>query len=77
MERSGVVEEGGGDGISDIRTSDGMFFDRAEDALIERIENKLSEWTLIPAGNGEGLQLLRYRPGQEYQVRRMKCRWHA
>ena len=71
LHRSGVVEEGGGDGVSDIRTSDGMFFDRAEDPTIDAIENKVSEWTLIPPGNGEGFQVLRYqvteKGGQEYR----------
>ena len=67
LQRSGVVEEGGGDGISDIRTSDGMFFDREEDDVIAGIERKLSEWSLIPLGHGEGLQLLRYGSGQEYK----------
>ena len=71
LERSGVVEEGGGDGISEIRTSDGMFFNRGEDKVLENIERKLSEWTLIPVGHGEGVQLLRYQVtehgGQEYK----------
>ncbi|KAG7671340.1 hypothetical protein Ndes2526B_g02162 [Nannochloris sp. 'desiccata'] len=67
LARSGVVEEGGGDGISDIRTSNGMFFDRAENKDIEEIERRLSEWTLIPPGNGEGFQVLRYEKDQEYK----------
>lgn len=36
LERSGVVDTGSGNStVSDIRTSDGMFFDRGEDAIIE------------------------------------------
>lgn len=36
LERSGVVDTGsGGSVVSDIRTSDGMFFERGEDAIIE------------------------------------------
>jgi prolyl 4-hydroxylase len=67
LARSGVVEEGGGDGISDVRTSNGMFFERAEDKTIEEIELRLSEWALIPPGNGEGFQVLRYEKDQEYK----------
>ena len=67
LARSGVVEEGGGDGISDIRTSNGMFFERAENKDIEEIERRLSEWTLIPPGQGEGFQVLRYEKDQEYK----------
>lgn len=69
LERSGVVEvEGRGrDGVSDVRTSYGMFFDRKEDPVIARVENRLSEATMIPVGNGEGIQVLRYENGQEYK----------
>jgi prolyl 4-hydroxylase len=67
LTRSGVVEEGGGDGISDVRTSNGMFFERAENKDIDEIEQRLSEWTLIPPGNGEGFQVLRYEKDQEYK----------
>lgn len=37
LERSGVVDENavGGSAVNDIRTSDGMFFNRAEDSVIE------------------------------------------
>ena len=48
---------------SDIRTSYGMFFDRYEDDMIKSIEEKLSEWTLIPPGHGEGLQVLAWGGG--------------
>lgn len=68
LERSGVVnaEAGGGSEVSDIRTSDGMFFSRAEDEIIESIERRLAQWTLTPVHNGEGLQVLRYRLDQKY-----------
>lgn len=47
---------------SDIRTSYGMFFDRQEDEVISYVEKKLSEWSLIPPGHGEGIQA-RHRAG--------------
>lgn len=65
--RSGVVAEDGGDDISDIRTSQGMFYDRGENAVISDVERKLSEWSLIPVGNGEGIQVLKYEKDQEYK----------
>jgi prolyl 4-hydroxylase len=68
LARSGVVADDGGDDVSDIRTSDGTFLEREQDPTIAALERKLSEWTMIPVGNGEGLQVLRYRKGQEYQV---------
>jgi prolyl 4-hydroxylase len=67
LHRSGVVAEGGGSQISDIRTSNGMFFNREEDNIIANVERKLSEWALIPLGQGEGIQLLRYEKDQEYR----------
>lgn len=69
LTRSGVVDvdNPSNEGISDIRTSYGMFFDRQEDEVISYVEKKLSEWSLIPPGHGEGIQVLRYANGQEYK----------
>lgn len=67
LERSGVVDSNtGGSEVSDIRTSDGMFFSRAEDRVIEAVERRVAQWSLTPVHNGEGLQVLRYRDGQKY-----------
>jgi prolyl 4-hydroxylase len=57
----------GGSEVNAARTSDGMFFERAETALIERIERRISALLRWPAERGEGLQILRYRPGAEYR----------
>ena len=54
-----VVHEG--------RTSDGMFFHRAENDLCRRIEARLAALCQWPVENGEGLQVLRYGPGGEYK----------
>lgn len=37
----------------------GMFFRRGEDAVISNIEERIARWTLLPVGNGEGLQVRR------------------
>lgn len=66
--RSETVELGsGGSEVNEARTSEGMFFSRGEHALIERIEARLAAFTRWPVENGEGLQVLRYRPGAEYK----------
>jgi len=54
-----VVHEG--------RTSDGMFFQRAENDLCQRIEARIAALCQWPVENGEGLQVLRYGPGAEYK----------
>lgn len=61
-----VDNKTGGEELNAARTSDGMFFSRAENAVVERVENRLSELLRWPFENGEGLQILRYRHGAEY-----------
>ncbi len=66
--RSETVETtSGGSEIHGARTSDGMFFDRAEHPLCARIEARIATLLDWPVENGEGLQVLRYRPGAEYK----------
>jgi prolyl 4-hydroxylase len=68
MARSRTVEtKTGGEEINADRTSDGMFFARAESPLIKRIEERLARLVNWPVENGEGLQILHYRPGAEYK----------
>jgi len=51
----------------DQRTSDGMYFTPGETELVARVELRLAALMRWPVENGEGLQILRYRPGGEYQ----------
>lgn len=68
MVRSRTVEiKTGGDQLNDDRTSDGMFFTRGETELIARIEQRIATLLRWPLENGEGLQVLHYRPGAEYK----------
>ena len=53
--------------VNAARTSDGMFFERGEFALCARIEARIAALLRWPVENGEGLQVLRYRPGAEYK----------
>ena len=62
-----VDNDTGGSEVNVARTSDGMFFERGEAALIQAIEARIAELLRWPLENGEGLQVLRYRPGAEYR----------
>lgn len=68
LERSPVVaEHDGAMEIHKARTSRGAMLQRAETALVARIEARLAALTNWPADHGEGLQLLRYEKGNEYR----------
>jgi prolyl 4-hydroxylase len=62
-----VHTDTGGSEINAARTSDGMFFDRGETALCARLEARFAALLDWPLENGEGLQILRYKPGAEYK----------
>ncbi|KAG2489492.1 hypothetical protein HYH03_011945 [Edaphochlamys debaryana] len=68
LARSGVVGNEGGSKLSEIRTSFGVFLDRGEDPIVKRIEERIAAWTLMPMGNGEGMQVLRYNKEQKYDA---------
>ncbi len=66
--RSETVDNAtGGSEVNASRTSDGMFFERGETPLIRTIEARIAELVDWPVENGEGVQILRYRPGAEYK----------
>jgi prolyl 4-hydroxylase len=62
-----VHNESGGNEVNAARTSDGMFFTRGEGPLIQMLEARIAELLGWPVDHGEGLQILRYRPGAEYR----------
>lgn len=52
MANSTVVDNDTGESVpSDIRTSTGTFLDRGHDPIVERIEKRVSQVTMIPVGN--------------------------
>ncbi|MDN3920280.1 2OG-Fe(II) oxygenase [Roseateles violae] len=61
-----VATHADGSEINAARTSDGMFFERGETELIRKVEARIAKLLDWPVENGEGLQVLRYRPGAEY-----------
>jgi prolyl 4-hydroxylase len=63
-----VHNPSGGSEVHAARTSDGMFFERCEHELCARIERRIAALVNWPLENGEGLQVLRYRPGAEYKA---------
>ena len=66
--RSETVDNAtGGSEVNAARTSDGMFFERGEAPLIAAVEQRIAELLRWPLDHGEGLQVLRYRPGAEYR----------
>lgn len=50
-----------------IRTSSSMFFDKSENNNIKRLEEIASEIMCIPTEFAEGIQILNYKPGQEFK----------
>ncbi len=68
LARSETVQtDTGSSEVNSARTSEGMFFDRAEFDLCARIEARMAALLRWPVENGEGLQVLRYRAGAEYK----------
>ena len=68
MARSETVDNAtGGSEVNAARTSDGMFFERGETGVVDRIERRIAKLVNWPVQNGEGMQVLHYRPGAEYK----------
>jgi prolyl 4-hydroxylase len=61
-----VDKKTGASKASDVRTSTGHFLRRGQDEIVSRIEERLSAFAMIPTDHGEGMQILRYEPGQKY-----------
>jgi prolyl 4-hydroxylase len=57
----------GGEEVNADRTSSGMFFQRGDNPLVSRIEQRIARLVNWPVENGEGLQVLHYTPGTEYK----------
>jgi prolyl 4-hydroxylase len=68
LNRSLTVEtKTGGEELNADRTSNGMFFRRDENEVVKALEERLAALVNWPVENGEGLQVLHYRPGTEYK----------
>lgn len=65
LARSAVAGNDGKPTYSEHRTSYGVFLPRDREVLT-RVEDRIAEWTQLPAENGEPFYLLRYQDGQQY-----------
>jgi len=62
-----VAAKTGGEEVNADRTSNGMFFQRGENELVARLEERIGRLLNWPVENGEGLQILHYTPCTEYK----------
>jgi prolyl 4-hydroxylase len=68
LARSETVQtDTGGSEVNKARTSRGMFFEREENAVCAAIERRIAKLVNWPLINGEGLQILHYLPGAQYE----------
>lgn len=68
LRRSGVVERESGISVADgARTSTSLCLRRQETPLVARLEARIARLTGWPQDRAEGLQILRYEPGQQYR----------
>ncbi|GAB2279399.1 hypothetical protein Dimus_014041 [Dionaea muscipula] len=68
MHKSTVVDSKTGKSKdSRVRTSSGTFLARGRDKTIRNIEKRIADFSFIPIEHGEGLQILHYEVGQEYE----------
>jgi len=69
MVKSTVVDNASGKSMdSRIRTSSGTFLRRGQDKVVQDIERRIAEFSMIPVENGEGFQVLHYEQGQKYEA---------
>jgi prolyl 4-hydroxylase len=67
LSRSLTVDvQTGGQEMHPDRSSQGMFFERAENPLVAAVEARIARLLQWPANHGENLQVLRYPPGAQY-----------
>lgn len=67
LKRSKISSSGEGE-VNDIRTSSSMFFQGNENDILEKLEKRISAIMCIPIEHAEGIQILKYTPGQEYKA---------
>ncbi|MBA3477028.1 MAG: 2OG-Fe(II) oxygenase [Lautropia sp.] len=67
MKSSQVVDrKSGGSYESHVRKSEGCHFNRGENAVVQRVEQRIAALTGVPVDCGEPLQMLHYGLGGEY-----------
>lgn len=68
LNRSSVIDRDSGQSVVDaVRTSDGAYFQAHQDNIVAAIEQRIADMTGTPVANGEPMQVLRYRPEDQYR----------
>ncbi|MGZ5075945.1 MAG: 2OG-Fe(II) oxygenase, partial [Methylobacter sp.] len=66
---STTVDPQSGEGqVIAARSSEGTYFQRGENSLVQRLERRISELMNWPVERGEGMQILHYKAGGEYKA---------
>lgn len=65
--RSQVVDFDGIEREQAYRTSSQSYLTLRQDEVVESVEERIAQLTHLPVENGEGMQILRYRPGELYR----------
>jgi len=68
LSRSMVILPDGRQEPDPYRTSDGMFLPQGENEDVVAVETLIAELLGLPVSHMESLQVLRYRPGQEFKA---------
>ena len=68
LARSTVVgDTASGSKVDRARTSEGMYFyNTQKGSVLDQLEKRIADVTMLPRENGENIQVLHYLPGQEY-----------
>jgi len=68
LKRNTTIDPGTGqEDVIRARTSEGTWFQRGDDAFIQRLDQRIASLMNCPLENGEGLQVMHYGPGAEYR----------
>ena len=68
LTRAAVISRETGEPMIDHRrTSDYAMFQRGQEELLVKVEERIARITGVPVDHGEGLQIMRYGEGAEYQ----------
>lgn len=54
--------------VNELRTSSSMFLQESENEIVARVGKRVSSIMNIPIEHAEGIQILKYTPGQEYKA---------
>lgn len=68
FKRSNVVYKSGESKAHEARTSSSCIIEPGEDSIVKAVEQRAAEVVGVPVENIEGLQVVKYTPGQQYKA---------